>query len=103
MQKLSEEMSELIFMGNGDLSEIKNRKTLPELTPTYDEFRFLLHRKKASLLQNKRLVLSRFSLCKITEGYNNCCSFCAIPLSRKSSSRSIEDIKAEIIDLLGIC
>ena len=106
-KELSEEMSEAdFFMGNGDLSEIKKivKKLFPEFdAPSYDEFRFSTPPQEG-VSTTKRNDLFNFpgsAYVKITEGCNNCCSFCAIPLIRGNlRSRSIEDIKAEVIDLL---
>ena len=88
------------IFGNGDLSQLdkvidellegKRPITVPPQTGVYSRER------------SKLLGYPGSAYVKITEGCDNCCSFCAIPLIRgKLRSRSSEDIIEEIQSLLA--
>ena len=106
------------FFGNGDLSRLpellavlfpgtdispnKGKSVDGEETPTSRPV--LLPPQKGVCGGNRPELLSfpRSAYVKITEGCNNCCSFCAIPLIRGSlRSRAIEEIVGEIRDLVA--
>ena len=87
------------IFGNGDISEIDNivsslfKGERPVLTP----------QQKGVCCGDRNTMLSfpGSAFVKITEGCNNCCSFCAIPLIRgKLRSRKAEDIVDEISSLV---
>ncbi len=86
------------------INDIKNE--LPEidfltgvgaLSEAGDYLRKLANVKKVSVGTERTLVNSPyFAFVKISEGCNNCCSYCTIPSIRgKLKSRTIEDIMAE--------
>ncbi len=100
----SEELSECdAIFGNGDLSQIdslikklntKNTKKVPFLKP-----------EQKGVCDGDRNTLFNFpgsAYVKITEGCDNCCSFCAIPIIRgRLRSRQSQRIINEITDLLS--
>lgn len=104
---LSQEMEEADFLfGNGDLSQIKMvvKKLFPDFdAPSYQEFRFITPPQEG-VSTAKRIEFFNFprsAYVKITEGCDNRCSFCAIPIIRGTlRSRTIEEIKTEVLDLL---
>lgn len=87
------------IFGNGDLSQIDaviaalKKDDRPVITPP-----------QIGVCGGERHELLNFpgsAYIKITEGCNNCCSFCAIPIIRGSlRSRSSDEIVAEIKELL---
>lgn len=106
-KELCEEMTEAdFFFGNGDLSQIKTivRTLLPEIDQSsYEEFRFIRPPQEgiSTIKRNEFFNFPSSSYVKITEGCNNRCSFCAIPLIRGNlRSRTIEDITSEVNDLI---
>ncbi len=88
------------FLGNGDLSLLD--KCIEDL---FGDKRDAYIAPQKGVCCGDRPELLNFSgsaYVKITEGCNNCCSFCAIPLIRGSlRSRPVEEIIEEIKLLLG--
>lgn len=94
------------FFGNGDISKITELfKTISD-TDGQKNAKNAANKKRVWLYPQKGVCCGARPLSfsfpastyiKITEGCNNCCSFCAIPLIRGSvRSRSIADIVGEI-------
>jgi ribosomal protein S12 methylthiotransferase len=94
------------FFGNGDLSR------LPEIVDAMFSSRPATSTAKPVLVPAQKgvcggdrptlLSFPRSAYVKITEGCDNCCSFCAIPIIRGSlRSRPIESITGEIRDLVA--
>ena len=96
------------FFGNGDLSRLPEvidplfaasaASVAPAAKPA------LVPAQKGVCGGDRPELLSfpRSAYVKITEGCNNCCSFCAIPLIRGSlRSRSVSDIVAECSSLVA--
>ena len=96
------------IFGNGDLVQIKNivEKLFPRDTQNEAESGAVVIRpSQEGVCTGSRTRFLNFpgsAYVKITEGCNNCCTFCAIPLIRgQLRSRPIEDIYNEISDLLN--
>ena len=93
------------ILGNGDLSLLDSM--IDELFNNGENRKEPLLKKapQIGICSQERKELLGFpgtAYVKITEGCNNCCSFCAIPLIRgKLRSRTEEDIIAEIQKLLS--
>lgn len=93
------------FFGNGDISRINeileklfpedsDKREQPVLTPP--------QRGIPQIQRHELLSFPRSAYLKITEGCDNHCSFCAIPLIRGSlRSRTIDDIRNEAQDLVS--
>lgn len=96
------------FFGNGDLSRL-NEVIAPlfsgtALKDSSTQKPLLIPEQKGVCIGERPQILSfpRSAYIKITEGCNNCCSFCAIPLIRGSlRSRTIDDIIAECRSLIS--
>jgi ribosomal protein S12 methylthiotransferase len=95
------------IFGNGDLIEIKNivKELFPKEAQNEEEFGALVIRPlQEGVCTGSRTKLLNFpgsAYVKITEGCNNCCTFCAIPLIRgQLRSRPIEDIFKEVSDFI---
>lgn len=88
------------IFGNGNLDKI-NEVVIPLLKGQKKVLKF--EQKGISCGKRKTFLSFRGStFIKITEGCNNCCSFCAIPLIRGNlRSRKAEEIIQEIKDLLA--
>ena len=87
------------FFGNGNLDELYT--ILPPLMR--NERPVLLPQQKGVCCGNRNLLLSfaRTAFVKITEGCNNRCSFCAIPIIRgELRSRKASEIISEITSLV---
>lgn len=93
--------------GNGDLTQIMTvvEKLFPSTSSTIaNTEKLILCPKQEGVCDGVRTKLLNFpgsTYVKITEGCNNCCSFCAIPLIRgQLRSRQIEDIYTEISNFI---
>ena len=92
-------LSELVevdgFFGNGDLSKIEEI-----ITDIEKDIRSIVKPPQRGVCEGSRTILADYpasAYIKITEGCDNYCSFCAIPLIRgRLRSRSIEAIVEEI-------
>lgn len=87
------------FFGNGDISKIVEAadETMKDKIPV------LKYEQKGVSSGERKMFLSfpRSAFVKITEGCNNCCSFCAIPVIRGNlRSRRAEEIIEEIKTLI---
>lgn len=94
--------------GNGDLSEISTvvQKLFPEgIKEPSTNIKPVIRPAQEGVCAGDRTKLLNFpgsAYVKITEGCNNCCSFCAIPIIRgQLRSRSIQDICTEVQALLS--
>ncbi len=91
------------FFGNGDLSRFG--EVIDPLFAGADSSQLVIVPEQKGVCAGDRpLILSfpRSAYVKITEGCDNCCSFCAIPLIRGSlRSRTIEAIVAECRTLVS--
>ncbi len=88
------------FFGNGDLSRLNEviDPLFARASPSVPRQKVLLPAQKGVCGGDRPMLLSfsRSAYVKITEGCDNCCSFCAIPLIRGSlRSRTITDITDE--------
>lgn len=84
------------FFGNGDLSRIN--EVVGSLFVVDSPKKTLVPEQKGVCGGDRPQLLSfsRSAYVKITEGCDNCCSFCAIPLIRGSlRSRTIDDVVSE--------
>lgn len=94
------------FFGNGDLSRL-NEVIEPLFSQTAEKgsLRPLVVSEQKGVCAGDRPILLSFprsAYIKITEGCDNCCSFCAIPLIRGSlRSRTIADVVAECQSLVS--
>lgn len=93
------------FFGNGDLSRLPEiLDTLFPSSSTQSTLRPVLLPGQEGVcagMRPKLLSFPRSAYVKITEGCDNWCSFCAIPIIRGAlRSRSIEDIVGECRDLI---
>ena len=115
-REFAEEMEELdgIF-GNGDLSKLpdllyhlypneKKRKTLLEIPTNFHLKKPIIKPEQLGISCGQRPEFFNFkasAYIKITEGCNNKCSFCAIPVIRGNlRSREVSDILSEIKEFI---
>ena len=93
------------FLGNGDISKIKDIVQQLFASPSHNKEVPVIIAPQNGVCSGSRPELFSFpasAYVKITEGCNNRCSFCAIPLIRGNlRSRSINDIVEEIKQLIS--
>ena len=93
------------IFGNGDISQITEVVDLLFPSESAGSERIVVCPEQRGVSAGARGELLNFpssAYLKITEGCNNCCSFCAIPLIRgRLRSRTIDEIVSEFKELLS--